>query len=133
MPVELITQPAGLGAPLGRYSHVARGTGDLVAVAGQVGMDSQGVAAPDFAAQVEQAYANLQTALKACSCGMGDILKMTTFLVGAEHIPQFMEVRSRLFPALYPDGGYPPNTLLVVERLVEPELLFEVEALALSS
>lgn len=133
MSVELIKQPAGLGQPLGLYSHVAHGSGRLVAVAGQVGMSAQGNVPPSFAGQVEQAYANLETALRACSCGMDDILKMTCFIVGAELIPEFMQVRTKLFERVFPAGKYPPNTLLVVERLVEPELLFEVEGLAMSA
>jgi hypothetical protein len=35
-----------------------------------------------------------------------------------------------VFPAYFPDGVYPPNTLLVVSRLVQPELLVEIEAMA---
>lgn len=131
MSVELIRQPAGLGQPLGRYSHAAHGTGHVVAVAGQVGIDAEGRVATDFASQVEQAYRNLELALNACSCGVHDILKMTSFLVGEHLIPDFMRARTEVFSRLFPDGDYPPNTLLVVQRLVEPELLFEVEAFAL--
>ena len=40
------------------------------------------------------------------------------------------EVREELFPDLYPSGKYPPNTLLVIDRLVKPEFLLEIEAIA---
>ncbi|MHB1986793.1 MAG: RidA family protein [Acidimicrobiales bacterium] len=134
MVVELVRQPQGLGPPLGRYSHVGRGEGQLVAIAGQVGVDASGtLVAQDFASQAAQAYANLEIALKSAGCGLSDILKMTTYLVDADLIPEFMRVRTTLFNRYYPDGCYPPNTLLVVKRLVEPELLFEVEALAVRS
>jgi enamine deaminase RidA (YjgF/YER057c/UK114 family) len=41
-----------------------------------------------------------------------------------------MSARAELFPKLFPAGAYPPNTLLVIERLVRPEFLIEVEAIA---
>ena len=129
--VELIRQPQGLGAPLGMYSHVSVGRGEMVAVAGQVGMDSRGqLAGPDLASQARQAYDNLRIALGAAGCGFSDVLKMTTYLVSDDLIGEFMNARSVIFADLYPDGGYPPNTLVIVSRLVEPDLLFEVEALA---
>jgi len=42
----------------------------------------------------------------------------------------FYEARAKVFAEMFPDGGYPPNTLLVVSRLVQPELLVEMSALA---
>ena len=57
-------------------------------------------------------------------------MKFTTYLVSAELISQFYEVREELFPELYPSGKYPPNTLLVIDRLVKPEFLLEIEAIA---
>ena len=41
-----------------------------------------------------------------------------------------MAFRSREFPRLFPDGGYPPNTLLIVDRLVGEKFLIEVQAVA---
>jgi 2-iminobutanoate/2-iminopropanoate deaminase len=35
-----------------------------------------------------------------------------------------------VFSTYFPDGMYPPNTLLVVSRLVRPELRVEIEAMA---
>lgn len=132
MSVELIRRPDGLGEPLGRYSHVALGTGTLVAVAGQVGMNPDGsLAGPDLAAQVRHAYRNLGIALGAAGCSYDDILKMTTYLVGHHLIAEFMEARTEIFAELFPSAQYPPNTLAIVSRLVEEPLLFEVEALAL--
>jgi enamine deaminase RidA (YjgF/YER057c/UK114 family) len=132
--IRLIRRPTGLGEPLGRYSHVAVGRGELVAVAGQVGMGADGqLAGPDLTSQARQAYRNLGLALEAAECGFGDVLKMGTYLVSADLIEEFMEARTSIFAELYPGGDYPPNTLSVVARLVEPEILFEVEALALRS
>lgn len=134
VPVELIAQPAGLGKPLGRYSHVAiaRGT-QFVAVAGQVGLDSSGELAGDgsVAAQARKAFENVATALAGVGLSMADIFKTTTYVVGSETLEEFMAARGEIFRDLFPDGGYPPNTLLVVSRLVEERLAVEVEALAI--
>jgi len=131
--VRLIRRPAGLGEPLGRYSHVGIGRGDLVAVAGQVGMDSDGrLAGSDLASQARQTYQNLGIALAGAGCGYEDVLKMNTYLVSSDLIEEFMEARAAIFSELYPSGEYPPNTLAIVSRLVEPDLLIEVEALAVA-
>jgi enamine deaminase RidA (YjgF/YER057c/UK114 family) len=134
MPVELIRQPDGLGQPLGRYSQVAIASGtQIVSVAGQVGIIASGELAGDgsLTAQTRQAFANVVTALGAASLHTGDIFKTTTFLVGAERIEEFMAARTAAFDEFFPGGQYPPNTLLVVSRLVEARFLIEVEALAI--
>ena len=122
--------PAALGEPLGKYSHVSR-AGDLVLVAGQVGVMAGGsLAGADFPSQMRQIFANLRAALESTGGGLENVMKFTTYLVGADLISQFYAVREELFPDLYPSGKYPPNTLLVIDRLVRPEFLLEIEAIA---
>jgi enamine deaminase RidA (YjgF/YER057c/UK114 family) len=136
MPVEFIRQPPGLGKPLGRYSHVSIATGaQIVTVAGQVGITSSGDLPGDggLTAQTWQAFQNVATALKAAGLGMQDIFKTTTYLVGSDNIPEFMEARAAAFRELFADDQFPPNTLLVVARLVEERFLIEVEASAIGA
>jgi 2-iminobutanoate/2-iminopropanoate deaminase len=124
--------PKGFGAPLGMYSHgvVAPG-GELVIVAGQVGMSPNGhVAVNDVVAQTKQALDNVRAVVEAGGCSMRDIIRLQTFLTRADDIAGFMKARSEVFPGYFPDGVYPPNTLLVVSRLVRQELLVEIEAMA---
>jgi enamine deaminase RidA (YjgF/YER057c/UK114 family) len=122
--------PALLGEPLGKYSHVSR-AGDLVLVAGQVGVVAGGsLAGADFRSQMRQVFANLRAALESTGGGLENVMKFTTYLVSADLISQFYEVREELFPELYPLGKYPPNTLLVIDRLVKPEFLLEIGAIA---
>lgn len=124
--------PKELGKPLGMYSHgvVAPG-GELVVVAGQVGMDGAGkLGGADVIAQTKQALENVEAVLGAAGCTMRDVIRFQTFLTGAEYIEGFMQARREVFPGYFPDGAYPPNTLLVVSRLVRPELLVEIEAMA---
>ena len=125
--------PKGFGPPLGMYSHgmVARG-GDLVIVAGQVGMTADGrVAGENVVSQTKQALDNVRAVVEAAGCTMGDVVRLQTFLTRSEDIAGFMRARGEVFPTYFPDGIYPPNTLLVVSRLVRPELLVEVEAMAI--
>jgi enamine deaminase RidA (YjgF/YER057c/UK114 family) len=136
MPVELIRKPQDLGEPLGRYSHIAVATGtEIVAVAGQVGIVSSGELAGDgsVSAQTRQAFQNVVTALGAVNLGPRDVFKTTTYLVGAENLDEFMEARKSAFAEIFPDEGYPPNTLLIVARLVEARFAVEVEAFAVRS
>jgi hypothetical protein len=44
-----------------------------------------------------------------------------------------MQARRELFPRYFPGGVYPPNTLLIISRLVKPELLVEIEAMAVKA
>jgi len=126
-------QPEGLPAPLGQYSHVSRVRCDqLVFVAGQVAVNERGelVGEGDFEAQVRQVFRNLERALSGAGATLESVLKFTTFLTRAEDIDRFRSVRQELFAGLYPDGGYPANTLVVVTRLVSPAFLVEIEAVA---
>ena len=133
MGVEWVRRPEGLGEPLGRYSHIsiARGS-ELISVAGQVGITADGELAGDggLSAQTAQAFRNVTTALSSLGLGVRDIFKTTTLLVGNDSVDEFMRARTAIFEELFPDGEYPPNTLLVVPRLVEERLLVEVEAFA---
>jgi len=127
-----IVTPKRFGPPLGMYSHgmVAPG-GEIVVVAGQVGMgEGRTVAVGDVGAQTRQALENVRAIVEAAGCTMGHIVRLQTFLTHAEDIPGFMAARGEMFPKYFPNGAYPPNTLLVVSRLVQPELLVEIEAMA---
>ena len=41
-----------------------------------------------------------------------------------------MTYRTREFPKLFTNGAYPPNTLLIIDRLVQEQFLVEVSAVA---
>ena len=122
-----------LGPTFGMYSHgmVASG-GELVVVAGQVAADRAGklVGPGDAVAQTRQAFENVRAVLEAAGSSMGQVVRFQTFLTHAADIDSFMQARKELFPRYFPDGVYPPNTILVVSRLVLPDLLVEIEAMA---
>ncbi|WP_157897529.1 RidA family protein [Mycolicibacterium rutilum] len=110
----------------GDYSPVAV-TDGVVAVAGQFGTDGT---SPEE--QVRGAFANVGKALAAAGLGFSDVIKFTTYLVGRETIPPFMSERKKVFAEIYPEGVYPPNTLLIVAGLVHEEFVVEIEAIARS-
>jgi 2-iminobutanoate/2-iminopropanoate deaminase len=125
-----------LGPALGMYSHgMTAPAGEIVVVAGQVGLDRAGklVGPGNVSAQTKQALDNVSAVLAAAGSGMGDVIRFQTFLTHASDIDGFMQARNEAFPYHFPGGVYPPNTLLIVSRLVKPELLVEIEAMAVKT
>jgi enamine deaminase RidA (YjgF/YER057c/UK114 family) len=57
-------------------------------------------------------------------------VQFTTYLVDAQDIAKLMAYRGREFPGRFADGAFPPNTLLIVDRLVQEPFLIEVQAIA---
>lgn len=108
------------------YSHVAQ-AGSTLYLAGQIALDREGnlVGVDDIEAQTAQVYANLRAILEEMGGGMGDIVKMTTYLTDRAFLEGFRQVRNRFF-----SDPFPPNTLLFVDGLAAPEYLIEIEAIA---
>ncbi|MET1045369.1 MAG: RidA family protein [Hyphomicrobium sp.] len=128
-----IFNPPKLGKPLGQYSQIARAkAAEYVFIAGQVGVTADGVSVPqeDFDGQCVQIFANLYAALQSCGADWSNVVQFRTYMIDADEIPKFMAYRLREFPKFFADGAYPPNTLLMINRLVHPEFRIEVEAVA---
>ena len=125
--------PPGTAPAQGLYSHVGFAQGGTLAfIAGQLSVGSKGevVGAGDFAAQFAQVFKNLGDVLAGLGADYKRVIKFTTFLVHSQDIESFMVLRRELFPKLFGGEPYPPNTLLVIDRLVKEEFLIEVEAVA---
>jgi enamine deaminase RidA (YjgF/YER057c/UK114 family) len=128
-----IFSPDTLAKPLGPYSHIARvKASEYVFIAGQLAADKDGkiVGADDFDAQCVQTFANVETALKSVGAGWANVVQFTTYMVHSQDIPKFMKYRARAFPSMFPSGVYPPNTLLMIDRLVGEPFLIEVQTVA---
>jgi enamine deaminase RidA (YjgF/YER057c/UK114 family) len=133
MPDIKILNPDTLGKPLGQYSQLTLvKASEFVFIAGQLAADKAGniIGADDFDAQCVQTFANIETALKSVGAGWGNIVQFTTYLVHSQDIAKFMKYRLREFPKMFSNGVYPPNTLLMVDRLVQEPFLVEVQAIA---
>ena len=128
-----ILNPDSLGKPLGQYSQITRvKASEFLFIAGQVAAEKSGacVGKDDFDAQCRQVFANIEAALKSQDAGFANVVEFTSYLVHSHDIPKFMQYRTREFPRLFAGGAYPPNTLLVIDRLVREEFLIEVSAVA---
>src|SRR6266446_6884610 len=133
MPEITIHNPDALGKPLGQYSQITRvKASEFLFIAGQVATDRSGkaVGADDFDAQCRQVFANIEAALKSQGASFANVVEFTTYLVHSQDIAKFMAYRLREFPRLFANGVYPPNTLLIVDRLVQEPFLIEVHTVA---
>ena len=51
-------------------------------------------------------------------------------MVGRESLPGYRQGRSEIYPDLYPDKDFPPNTLIVVAGMVNEDFLVAIKAIA---
>lgn len=116
------------------YRQVAVATGSkTVYLAGQVARDADGrkVGEGDLAAQVEQCYLNVGAALAEVGASFDDVAKLTVYVVdlSPDKLPRFAEGIARASAKL---GVTPvaPLTGIGVAALAEPDMLVEVEAVA---
>ena len=120
--------PPGLAKPTG-YTHVVLAAdGRTVYIAGQVAYDSTGalVGVGDFRAQAERVFANLRVALASAGATFSDVVKTTTYITDVGNAATLREIRGKyLDPA-----RLPANSLIPVATLARPQLLLEVEAVA---
>src|SRR3954464_3764287 len=127
-----IYNPETLAKPTVGYSQVAEVTGGkIVYVAGQVALDKSGnlVGKNDFRAQTQQVFENLKAAVQAAGGDASNIIKLNIYVaeaVDAAQIPVIREIRDKFVNTANP----PTSTLVVVKRLVRPEWLIEIDAVA---
>src|SRR5262249_53408191 len=123
--------PEGMPSALG-YSQVAEITrGKLVYISGQVSRDASDalIGERDFAAQAKQVFQNLKIAVEAAGGTFSNIVKLNYYCVDTvepSQLPLVREIRDRFVNTDNP----PASTFVVVSRLVRPEWLIEVEAVA---
>ena len=116
--------PEGVAPPNGNaYSH-AVSAGGVIYAAGQIGVDVSGEIADGFEAQARRAFENLKLVLASADAQLSDIVKVTVLLVELDDLPAYRGVREHYLP------HRPAGTLLVAKSLAMPELLFEVDAIA---
>ena len=104
----------------------------LIYIAGQVSVDSSGslVGKGNVVAQTRQALKNIGHVLAAAGASFSDVVEFTTYVVGRPSVQGYIQGRSEVYPDMYPDGDFPPNTLLVVAGLVNEDFLVEIKAVA---
>lgn len=127
-----IFNPESMAKPTAGYSQVAEvNEGKVVYIAGQVALDRAGnlVGKDDFRAQVQQVFENIKSAVEAAGGDFSSVVKLNYYCaesVDPAQLPVAREVRDRYVNTKNP----PVSTFVVVKRLVRPEWLIEVEAVA---
>jgi enamine deaminase RidA (YjgF/YER057c/UK114 family) len=127
MNVERIN-PSSMRPPAEYYAHVTK-AGNMVFVAGQaaVGKDNKMVGVGDITAQAEEVFQQLQQCLRAAGTDLSHVVKLNTFLTRPEDNRPVAAVRSKYLREV---GLWPASTMVIVSRLARPEMLIEVECIA---
>ena len=111
------------------FSQVATVPADhsLVVTAGQVAYndDAEIVGVDDIEVQTHKAFENLDTALRSADASTDDVFKLRYSVTEREYYTAIEQVRNEYFSEPFPTG-----MIAVVERLADPKLLIEIEALA---
>ena len=121
------TNPPALSKPTG-YTHVVEvNRGRTIYIAGQVAFDGSGklVGKGDFGAQTRQVMENVKAALMAVGATFDNVVKVTTYVTDMSQIQALREIRTSYY------GANPPaSTLVQVVALALPDLMIEIEAIA---
>lgn len=112
--------------PISHYTDAVR-FGNLLFLSGMVGVDAQGrvIGKGDVVAQARATFENMRRILEAEGASFADVLKVTVYLRNVEDRARINPVRAEFF-----GDARPASTLVEVSKLVAPELLIEVEAVA---
>jgi 2-iminobutanoate/2-iminopropanoate deaminase len=100
--------------------------GNMVFVAGQasVGKNNEMIGVNDITAQAEEVFSQLQECLRAAGTDLSHVVKLNTFLTALRPVAA---VRAKYFRNA---GLLPASTMVIVSRLARPEMLIEVECIA---
>lgn len=125
--MTLIRHDIGIARQIGRYSDATEVSGNArwLLTSGTPGLAIDGKLPPDIAGQAELAWRHIVDMLALVGMTVHDLVKVTHYLLRAEDIPGYVEVRSRFL-----GDARPASMLLVVPQLVKPEYLLEIEACA---
>lgn len=122
---QVVTEPDPYAPFLLSQAIKANG---FVFVSGQAAIGDNGeiVGEGDFDRQAEQAFGNLDRALKAAGSGLDKVVKVTIFLRSMENFAKIVELRRKWFSA-----PYPADSIIEVSSLYSPKAMIEIEAIAL--
>jgi reactive intermediate/imine deaminase len=102
-------------------------TGPFAFVSGQAGYNDEGqIVEGGFVAQGEQAFKNLDRALKAAGSSLDRVVKVTIFVTDMNQFNHVVDLRRKFFTA-----PYPADSIVEIKALYTPEAMIEIEAIAL--
>ena len=111
------------------YSPAVKVTGGTtIYMAGQTGyQDDRGEVYPgDFDSQVGVAFERMRKTLEAAGGQLEDIVTMTVFITDMSNGTRFTQLRRQFFP----EDRYPASALIGIKELARPEMLVEIQAIA---
>lgn len=98
-------------------------------VAGTTSADAEGKAVgDDLYAQCKETYAKIERVLERAGAGLGDIVKLVAYVTDISQAEGFSRATIEAFE---PTGVRPAATLVEISALYKPEMMVEIEALAL--
>ena len=111
------------------YSHCVRVTNATTTLylAGQLARNERGetVGVGDIRAQTAQVIENMRTILRTEGADLENLVKVTVYTTDIRYFDAISEVRRRYFT-----GNLPASTMVEVSKLAQPDLLIEIEGVA---
>ncbi len=111
------------------YSPAVKITGGTtIYLAGQTGyQDEHGETYPaDFDGQVRVAFQRMGKTLERAGGKLDDIVTMTVFVTDMANGTRFTQLRKEFFQ----EGRYPASALIGIKELARPEMMIEIQAIA---
>jgi 2-iminobutanoate/2-iminopropanoate deaminase len=102
--------------------------GTTLYMAGQTGYrDERGETYPrDFDGQVRVAFERMRKTLEAAGGKLDDIVTMTVFITDMANGTRFTQLRKEFFQ----ESRYPASALIGIKELARPEMMIEIQAIA---
>lgn len=125
--MEFLNAPGLPRAPSAAASGIKVALREVILISGQVAWDEEGnvVGPGDIDAQAMQAFRNLRDVLALGGADLTDIVKLNFYLTSQSYRQPVLRVREQWL-----GEHHPPSTTVIVRGLVEPELMIEIDAIA---
>jgi enamine deaminase RidA (YjgF/YER057c/UK114 family) len=117
----------GVSHQIGKYSDAVEVRPNLrwLFTSGTPGLEIHGTLPADITGQTKLAWTHILSVLEQANMDLTDVVKVTQYLTRAEDIAAYAKVRTHFL-----GDAEPASMLLVVQQLVRPDFLVEVEVIA---